>query len=245
MALAVLATVTLPGCQAAPSGKPAAITYDDAQNLPPDILKERIMAQLSDIVTPAAAPPRWRRLVNPDRFYDTWLATRPRLDEGGAMCTYELLRVKLDPDFRDEQPDSDTPTHAIGIDTSAWFTPAPRGAKDCAERAPTAAHYFETDDPLRAELDFAMLKNVVAGLGSPTPGFEATCSGTDNCGKLQAKPSADTLWDISACNRTVADGQCRHFSWREPEHVEMDVIYDTPRLDRRILRVHVEPGVVL
>jgi hypothetical protein len=43
----------------------------------------------------------------------------------------------------------------------------------------------------------------------------------------------------------VADGKCRHFSWRDPHYIELDIIYDRSTLDRRVVRVHFEPGIIV
>ena len=251
--LAALATFAASACHSTPPGKPVPITYNDTQTLPTDALKARALAQLGAILTPAPPPPRSRQFNAPDRFDTVWLATLPRFDASG-MCRYDLLGVGMRPDVEDVEQDAHTPTHAVSVDTTAWFSPVPAGTKACDGHDPATHHYFETDQPLQAELDFAMLKDVLARMDTSAPGFELTCDSTGcaaltcdsaECAALKAKANANTLWDISACRTEVANTDCRQFSWREPEYIELYITFDTPKLDRRILNVQLESGVVL
>jgi hypothetical protein len=142
MALAALAMIGLTACQSAPAGKPATITYNDTKNLPPETLRERVMAQLGSIVSPAPPPPRWRPFERSDNFDETWLATRPRPAEYGGFCTYDLIQVRLSPDTKNDDRTSDTPMHAVGVAITTWFSPVGDDGKDCAHRDPASVHFF-------------------------------------------------------------------------------------------------------
>ena len=184
MALALVAMILLPACQSAPASKPDALTYADTKNLPPETLKKRVLAQLGAIVSPAPPPPHWRPFERSDTVNDTWLATRPRLAEGGGFCTYDRIQVMLSPDNQDEDRTRNTPMHAIGVATTSWFSPVAANAKDCTSYDPATAHYFETEEPMSAGQDFSMLKDVLARMRSPTPGFAIDCTDIIRCGDL-------------------------------------------------------------
>lgn len=245
-----LALAMLAGCQSAPvAGEPAGISWTDSRNLPAAALQDRLIGQLDALLVPMPAPPRWQRFANrADQFSDLWMGTRPRVTEGGGMCTYDLLRVQVRPDGPwDDSFTKDTPTHAYGVESTAWFAPLPAGAKDCAGADPATTHYFETDKWLDAERDYAMLKDVLARLRSAAPGFAISCDPDVKCTEVPYRSKAETLWDIRECRGVAlsAGQDCRHFAWREPEYVEMNVIFGQPALERKVVTVNFEPSIVV
>ena len=174
--LAAFAMIVLPACHSAPAGKPASITYNDVKTLPPETLRGRVLAQLGSIVSPAPPPPRWRPFKRSGDFNDTWLATRPRPADDGSFCTYDLIQMILSPDTNNGDRTRDTPMHAVGVAITTWFSPVGDDGKDCTQRDPASTRYFETDEPIKAGEDFDMLKDVLARLRSPKPGFSGDCS---------------------------------------------------------------------
>ena len=254
IALAFVAGLLAAACHVTPPAKPAPITYNDTQTLPTDAFKARALAQLDALLTPAPPPPRSARFNTPDRFDSVWLATTPRFDQGAGMCTYDLLQMGMRPDDPLADQDGDTPTNAVSLGATTWFAPTPQGVKDCDGQTPATHHYFTTDQPLDVALDFAMLKDVLARMDTSAPSFELTCDSTGcvaltcnltECAALKAKANANTLWDISTCRTDVVSADCRQFSWREPEYIELYVTFDTPKLYRRVLNVRLESGIIL
>lgn len=250
LVLAVSAVLApLAGCQTAPTAAPPSISIHDVKTLPPAALQDKLIAQLDALLTPTPPPPRDRRFANRiGQFGNTWLITPPRLDENHTMCTYDVLDINLRPDVMpDDDPTEHTPAHAVGLEASRWFAPLPAGVTDCTGVTRDNTWYFETDQWLYAEQDYAMLKGALARLNTPAADFAVTCDEYVDCAKVPYKAKAETLWDISECRGVAlpAGAYCRHFSWREPEYVEMNIIFNRPGLDRKILTVNFEPSIIV
>lgn len=179
-----VAMAAMTGCAA--SG-PRTITKVEARSLPESVVRHRVMAQLSDLLT----GPSGRRGAAPVHPLDDMsFVARPRMTFVTGLCQIDLLKVE----FRSREPggggDANTPVAVNGFRSTSYFhflrpPTAPffeietsEGRPDdaaCAETDLFDSDYFVAEDEEVATNGFLVFRRVVDAVADGEPTFALTC----------------------------------------------------------------------
>ena len=219
----VAAGLALAGCTSIPSSPGPSLTKLEARSLPSAVVKQRVLAQMSDILLPFPADRRTRPPRLP--LSDLWFWTRPHAARSPGLCTASLVTVGFDPA---ELPRSgaSTPVRASQIEASVRYRflkppvdvspkPIPDEAWNDQDQACRALDPFKEDffeashEDAAVEAAWALSQAADQARAGP-PAFQLSCGAGasapgETCGQQLAGLRLSDIVSVEACEPDPKD----------------------------------------
>ena len=212
-----LATLVLTlglGVAAQAAAEPAApISKIQARALPTEALKQRVAAQIADMLVESPRPTVGKTPRRP--LGDLWFRTRPVTTGADGVCQSDTVVVAFRSKLAPGEGDADTPVHASSLSATPNFYVAEEGEKvRCGRLDPFDPRFLRAATAQKAKDGTRLLRAVAAGAAEAKPPFTTQCGGADCASWLTPLKLAD-ISDIEDCTRDedIAAGRsCTKFS---------------------------------
>lgn len=202
----------------APSAAPLSTTQ--ARALPPEALKARVLAQLSDVLI--LAPAEDRPVLTRLNF-----RTRPRATEAKRLCQSDRVVIPLQPDRPVDLPKTHTPMRAVGMRTTPTFHLIRDKSERCDQLDPFTAPFVIADNLGRANMGALVIEAVAARAAAPASRLDVDCDTLPDCRSWLAALSFNAVSRVETCSGESTLPSCLRF---EIAHEAMlDVTYSIGR----------------
>lgn len=169
-----------------PAGSAEPLSLREAETLPPEVVSQRVMDQLADVLVVDSRPPPLAPRVGFS------LVSKPRPTSVHGFCRVDFLRPEFDPPLGNG-PTLDRGGRAVGFRAGQMFAyvgDPSAGGRDCSKLDPLGGAFFVAQSEWLAEGGYDLLGRAISSAESGR--FPVTCD-------------RDSLWERpSSCSSALA-----------------------------------------